>query len=113
MDEKNAVYNPHDVAMHDLPVIYGFNNGGSPGWYRAQLLTEDGTPIGGHLCSDESFMPGDLGIIEGTRQDRHEGFKKHYPSGYRMEFVPSAEIDNHDGLQRAFRRFDETHAPKD
>jgi hypothetical protein len=26
-------------------------------------------------------------ILEGTRPDRHEEFKAHYPDGYRMEFV--------------------------
>jgi hypothetical protein len=26
-----AVFNPHDKPLDELPVIYGFNNGGSPG----------------------------------------------------------------------------------
>lgn len=29
---KNAIYNPNDQPEHMLPVIYGFNNGGSPGF---------------------------------------------------------------------------------
>jgi hypothetical protein len=48
-------------------------------------------------------MPHDLGILEGTRPDRHETFRKHYPDGYRMEFVPYAEVEAHAGLKEAFR----------
>lgn len=77
-------YNPNDRPVEELPVIYGFNNGGSPGWYQGVLLAEDGTCLGGHVCSHESFMPGDLGVLEGSRNDRHEHFRQHYPDGYRM-----------------------------
>lgn len=82
-----AVHNPHGRPIEDLPVIMGFNNGGSPGWYHAQLLAEDGEALGGHICSAEGYMPHDLGIVEGSRPDRHEHFKAHYPDGYRMDFV--------------------------
>lgn len=84
---SNAIYNPNAEPIEALPFIFGFNNGGSPGWMHGQLIAEDGTPMGSHLCSNESFMPGDLGILEGRRLDRHEGFREHYPGGYRMEFV--------------------------
>ena len=48
-------------------------------------------------------MMHDLGILEGTRQDRHDkDFKKHYPDGYRMAFVPSSEISDHEKLNKAF-----------
>ena len=83
-----AVYNPLNKPKEKLPFIFGFNNGGSPGWYHAQLIAEDGTPLGSHLCSNPGYMPHDLGILEGTRSDRHESFKKHYPKGYQMDFVP-------------------------
>lgn len=44
----------------------------------------------------------DLGILEGTRPDRHEkDFKQHYPAGYRMEFVSRDEFDSHVGLKKA------------
>ena len=33
-----AIYNPLNKLIKELPVIYGFNNGGSPGWYHAQLI---------------------------------------------------------------------------
>lgn len=100
---KWAVFNPHGKPIEELPVIYGFNNGGSPGWYSAELLAQDGTGLGGHICSHEGYMEHDLGILEGTRADRHEGFRKHYPDGYRMEFV-SGEPLQHAGLMEAYRR---------
>jgi hypothetical protein len=85
-----------------LPVIYGFNNGGSPGWYLACLIAQDGTALGSHMCSDPCYMPHDLGILEGSRDDRHEGFRKHYPDGYRMEFVDGDPRD-HAGLMAAYQ----------
>lgn len=104
---KLAVYNPHDKELESLPVIYGFNNGGSTGWLSAVLLAEDGTWLGGHCCSDEAYMPADLGILEGTRPDRHETFQAHYPDGYRMEFVSYADVKTHNGIQAAFKAADE------
>lgn len=101
---RNAVFNPMDVDPATLPIIYGFNNGGSPGFYYAQLIAEDGEVMGSHLCSHEGYMPGDLGIIEGHRADRHESFKMKYPSGYRMCFVPYDEVDTHPGLEEACLR---------
>lgn len=97
-----AVHNPNSKPLEELPVIYGYNNGGSPGWYSAELMAQDGTPLGGHICSHEGYMEGDLGILEGSRDDRHEGFRKHYPDGYRMEFV-SGDPRKHAGLMEAYR----------
>ena len=108
-----AVYNPKGLPISELPVIYGFNNGGSPGWFSAVLIAEDGTCLGSHLCSDEGYMPHDLGILEGTRPDRHkEQFQPHYPDGYRMEFVESSEIASHVKLNEAFE-LDKKEAAKD
>lgn len=101
---KFAVYNPHNKPESELPVIYGFNNGGSRGFYYAALIAEDGEPMGGHLCSSEGFMYGDLGILEGSREDRHEGFRKHYPDGYRMDFVPYDQVKSHAGLLAAIEK---------
>lgn len=98
-----AVYNPENKPLSDLPVIYGFNNGGSPGFYHAVLIAEDGNCLGGHLCSHDDYMPHDLGILEGSRPDRHEDFKKHYPNGYRMDFVYKNEISDHVALNEAFK----------
>ena len=100
---KNAVYNPHGKPIDELPVIYGFNNGGTRGFLQGALIAEDGTWLGGHICSDEAYMPADLGILEGTRADRHEGFRTHYPDGYRIEFVPYHEVLSHEKLMDAIR----------
>jgi len=98
-----AIHNPHGKPLEDLPVIYGFNNGGSVvGFLDARLLAEDGTLLGSHACSSEAYMPHDLGILEGSRPDRHETFRKHYPDGYRMEFVGFAVIE-HAGIMNAMR----------
>jgi hypothetical protein len=98
-----AVYNPHDKAVEDLPVIYGFNNGGSSGWLDAQLVTQDGEFVGGHCCSAEGYMPHDLGVIEGSRPDRHETFRLKYPDGYRMDFASYGDVPEHAGIQAAFK----------
>lgn len=98
-----AFYNPKDLNVEDLPVIYGFNNGGAVNWHYAALVAQDGTPLGSHMCSSEAYMPHDLGILEGCRPDRHEAFKKHYPEGYRMEFVSYGAVPSHTGLQAALK----------
>jgi hypothetical protein len=100
--KRNAVYNPHNKPVNELPFIFGFNNGGSGSFMFAQLIAQDGAGLGSHLCSSEAYMPADLGILEGTRADRHEGFREHYPDGYRMLFVPSAQIAGCAELQEAF-----------
>ena len=100
------IYNPHDKPESELPTIFGFNNGGRENWWNAALFAEDGTPLGGHICSNESFMAWDLGIKKGSRSDRHEDFKKHYPDGYKMEFVSYHDVNNHEGLQAAFKLYD-------
>lgn len=99
-----AVFNPHDKPVSELPAIYGFNNGGSRDWWEAVALSADGKCLGGHCCSHEAYMPHDLGVLEGTREDRHtDQYQKHYPDGYRMVFVASDEIKDHAGLQEAIR----------
>lgn len=105
-----AVHNPHDKAISDLPIIYGFNNGGMgyPGLLSACLLAEDGTVLGSHGCSSEAYMPHDLGVLEGARPDRHEGFRKHYPDGYRMVFVGYDDVQGNEGLMAAIALNQET-----
>lgn len=103
--KKPAVYNPHHKDLDDLPTIYGFNNGGSHQMLQAVLMAEDGTSLGSHCCSAECYMPHDLGILEDTRPDRHDDFKKHYPDGYKMEFVSYNHVSDHEGLQKAFKAY--------
>ena len=109
-----ACFNPGGKPKEELPAIYGFNNGGSPGWYSAVAVAADGTCLGGHICSHEGYMPSDLGMLEGSRPDRHEkDFQPHYPEGYRCEFVPTERIAEHVGLQTAIKlAADEAKAPK-
>lgn len=102
--KQYAVFNPNNLPVESLPVIFGFNNGGSRGWYSAQLIAEDGTSLGGHCCSHEGYMRHDLGIIEGSRPDRHEEFRKHYPAGYRMAFVTYSEVRSCAALALACER---------
>jgi len=102
MGKEVEVFNPKDIPEEELPVIMGFNNGGNAGMLYAILLAEDGSGLGSHCCSGEHFMPGDLGILKGTRSDRHEGFQKHYPNGYKMEFVVSEDVKTHEKLNKAF-----------
>lgn len=98
----HAVRNPHNKPVETLPVIFGFNNGGSSDWWHATLIAEDGTGLGGHICSHEGYMRHDLGVIEGSRPDRHEDFRKHYPDGYRMAFVSLNEVKTCEPLLKAF-----------
>jgi len=100
-----AVFNPHGKPVQDLPVIYGFNNGGPSQWLSAELLAQDGTYLGGHICSAEGYMPADLGVIENTRPDRHETFRQHYPDGYRMVFIGFPEVTTHKGLAAAIKLY--------
>lgn len=98
-----AVYNPNEKNIEDLPIIYGFNNGGGGDMWYGQLLSEDGTPLGAHLCSHEAYMWYDLGILEGARPDRHEDFKAYYPDGYKMEFVRKEDIDDHEDFLKTLK----------
>ncbi len=103
MNDEYEVFNPNNKPEAELPVIYGFNNGGQIGLLHAVAIAEDGTCLGGHGCSSEGYMLGDLGILKGHRKDRHENsYQKHYPNGYRMDFVESKDVKKHEGLQKAF-----------
>jgi hypothetical protein len=99
-----VIYNPHGKPVMELPVIYGFNNGGPSDWLEGVLLAEDGTYLGGHICSHEGYMPGDLGVVSGWQDKRHEAFRLHYPDGYRMDFVGHEKVLEHAGLADAMKR---------
>jgi len=102
---RNAMFNPLNKPIDELPIIYGYNNTKSGGtWNEGVILAEDGTYLGGHICSEEGYMLHDLGILEGTKPDKHEKFKKHYPDGYRMVFVPGKEVLEHEGLTAAYEK---------
>ena len=98
-----VTFNPRLQPVETLPVIYAFSNvvGGGDG--IAYAIAEDGTALGSHWCSNEGYVPYDLGVLEGARPDRHEEYKKHYPNGYRMDFIPAAEVKGHAGLDKAYK----------
>lgn len=102
-DAKPHVYNPSNLPIEQLPVIYGFNNSpiNNERWYDGVILAEDGTCLGGHICSDPAYMPGDLGMLEGVGT-KQLTFRAHYPAGYRTEFVHDP-LD-HKGLDAAYVR---------
>ena len=101
-----AVYNPHGKQHDELPWIIGWNNGGGTEFLSARLIAQDGTPLGGHICSHEGYMPSDLGVLDGTAPDRHEEFRAHYPDGYRMDFVSYTDAGHDPRLIEAFRLHD-------
>lgn len=96
-----VVFNPHGKPIEELPTIWGFNNGGASFGFHAVAIADDGEVLGGHLCSAEGYMPYDLGIVEGSRPERHsEQYQVHYPDGYRMDFVKHA----HPAVKAAFEK---------
>ena len=114
-----AIYNPKEKDIDDLPTIYGFNNTKGSGFdgistcMQGILVAEDGTALGTHICSSEEWMHSDLGIIMGSAPNRHDEFRAHYPNGYKMEFVPSTDIDGHTGLKKALDNNDNLRLKKE
>lgn len=83
--------------MMSKPKIYAFSNcGGGDG--SAVALAEDGTCVGGHWCSNEGWIPHDLGV---TSDWHHEDYAKHYPDGFEVVFVAHEDIDGHAELNKA------------
>lgn len=81
--------------------IYGFNNGGSTGWYSAVAIGEDGAHLASHICSSEGFMPHDLGM-DGRSDWKHDIYDKHFGAGnWETEFVSYGNVEKHAGLQKA------------
>jgi hypothetical protein len=84
--------------------IYGFNNGGNPGFLHAIAICEDGHVLGQHLCSHEGFMRHDLGFGDSTW--KHENYDKHCGAdGWELVWVDypsnSPELDAAIGLNKA------------
>lgn len=80
------------------PKIFAFSNvrGGD---VQAYGMAEDGTILADHWCSNEAWVPNDLGVTSGRK---HEEYRKHYPDGFEVEFVLASEVLTHAGLKRAF-----------
>jgi hypothetical protein len=87
--------------MSNKPKIYVFSAaGGGDGVCYA--MAEDGSSLGSHWCSNEGFARHDLGVLEGSRPDRHETYMAHYPGGYEMEFIRASDLKTHEGFNRAY-----------
>jgi hypothetical protein len=101
-EEGFCFYNPLGKPISELPSIYGFSNGGGGWGIMAQLITQDGVPIGTHICSAFHFMYGDLAITN-PLSSRHESFREYYPDGYQLEMVIDEGKATHPGLIEAIR----------
>lgn len=99
---EEVVFNPENKSIEELPVIMCFSNAKGGGEGTAYAMAEDGVVLGSHYCSHQGFVKYDLGVLEGRRLDRHEIYQKHYPGGYRMEFVLGDNILTHEKLKAAF-----------
>ncbi len=82
--------------------IFVFSNVEGGGEGVCYAMAEDGTVLGSHFCSHEGFASHDLGVTKGSRSDRHENYKQHYPKGYEMVFIPHYEVKTHEGLTKAY-----------
>lgn len=106
---ENKIHNPHNKPIEELPYVIGFNNGGASGWYEAIVIAEDGTVLGSHICSHESYMKFDLGILENSRPDRHVDFEKHYPDGYKTIFIPESKLKTDELFKKVIASANEKH----
>lgn len=92
-----------EVEGSDKPKIYCFSNVAGGGWGIAMAMAEDGTVLAQHLCSNEGYIPIDLGVGEDSRFDRNEEYSKHYPDGYEIEYVAAVDVSSHEGVTEAYR----------
>lgn len=87
-----------------LPKIYVFCNSCSPQCHRFMAIAEDGTFLGGHICSGHEYADHDMGVVEnGWKRDLYAA---HYPGGFtveRLDIRSRQDADNHPGLSNAFK----------
>jgi hypothetical protein len=96
------IYNPHSKPTKELPVIFGFPAGRykNSGNFEGILLAEDGTVLGKHLSSDEAWLATDLGLTDNS--SKHvDDMTKHYPEGFRCEYVKWDDVHTNAGLVTA------------
>jgi hypothetical protein len=88
--------------------IYVFNNGGSPGWYSAVAVCECGAALAGHICSHESFMAHDMGLVGDWKHDVYRAHLDvvHGGGEWSLVWVPTDEVQarSHAGLEAACAR---------
>ncbi|RFZ89388.1 hypothetical protein D0Y60_01795 [Shinella sp. WSJ-2] len=101
-----VAFNPDEKPIEELPFIYGYNTGEllDERYMLGKLIAQDGTTLGAHYSSTETFQRQDLAILPGCWPERQDDFQGHYPGGYRMEYVPAEERPGHVGLAEAIGR---------
>ena len=92
-------YGVPSVDMSDKPKIFVWCNRCEPEWHSASAMAEDGTALGGHICSSHSFIAHDMGINEnGWKRDI---YAEHYPDGFEVVWVEDPK--HHAGLDAAYK----------
>jgi hypothetical protein len=66
-------------------------------------MAEDGKVLVSATCSHEDEAKTELGVNEGTAEDCHVVYRKYFPGGYVMEFIPASNLDDHKGLHKALK----------
>lgn len=85
------------VTQANKPKIYAFINGGSPGWYSAVAVAEDGEVLAGHVCSHSSFGPHDMGA---TSEWKHESYREKYPEGFEVVWFDANDPANAELIEK-------------
>ena len=78
--------------------IYGFVNGGGAGGVIVEALSDEGLFLAQHFCSHQGFGPHDIGAIGDWK---HEIYRRAYPDGFEVIWVPYPDIKAHAGIQAA------------
>lgn len=114
MDVEPHIYNPKNLPVDTLPVIYGFPTAryGHMDWL-GMALAEDGTKLAQHVSSCEGWLAIDLGTSKHGNPHRHEAFDGHYPDGYRTEYVEASQDGQHMALYKAIALFEVQNSPEE
>lgn len=104
MTNTIEIYNPDNRPEDELPIIFGYISGGRRGHYEGILISDFGWTLYSTVSASEGFVPYDLGIYKGSRPALHDRIKRHFPSGYRMEYIGRSDVKTHEGLSRALMK---------
>lgn len=71
-----------------MPKIYVFPVHANPKGDCAYIaVAEDGEEVAGHVSSSEDWGKADMGVTN-PKGYKHEEYRKKYPNGYELEYVP-------------------------
>lgn len=96
------------IGDEQLPVIYVFCSGGQGDWWSMAALSEAGELIAGHICSDPSFGPLDMGI---TSDRYHDLYTARYPKGFELVWLDDPTKDA--GFQAAREKLNAKRRPEE